>query len=317
MKKQRKTKNLGTNQANKHENIYLDLESKGILTKKCSRSSESPHPTYGFIHEGENPISIREFNLQSSSKDGLQLNCRNCEKKYRRGRINKNKMVYAKLNHEDIYIQYSKKYGQEYKICGRCGLQKSPSEFPISKTMESGLHNQCFDCQDNYRESVSDRWIKFTPDGHTVNKPNEAKNCFNCESTQQLEFDHKWPIAKGGTDHPENFQVLCKKCNQEKKVDVSEFNSVHEIKVKQICTRYIDILISAQKENLSILDFEIKITSAVQNHLIWKCTLNAKELTDYFNQHKKINNRKFNIKRAVDKYSLYCSRNSIKKIENT
>ena len=318
-RQQRKTKNLGSNNANKHEQVYEKLKSEGITLKKCNRSVHEPHVKYGFVHEGKNPLPVEEFNLQSTSKDGLQPNCKNCEKKFRRGRIEKNISFYAKMTDKEIYANYFKKYGLKYKTCGRCSKEKLPDDFPISRTMESGLHNMCLDCSENYRESVSSRWIVYTPDGHTVNKPLEAKFCVKCgcKEIKKLQFDHMWPIAKGGSDNVENLQVLCQKCNLAKKTDVSEFISINKIKKEQICLRYHNILFNAQKKNLSIRDFEIQISAEVQNHLNYKCSLSDEGLLEYFEEHKKNNNRKFSIKRAVDKYRNYCLRNSGKKTDKT
>jgi hypothetical protein len=311
MKKQRQTNNLGNNQANKHELVYTELENKGIYKKKCSRSKVHPHPKYNFTHVGENPLSVREFNLQTSSKDGLQPNCRNCEKKFRRGRIEYSKNIYEKMTVQEIYGNYATKYGQDLKVCGTCHKSKKPSDFPISITMESGLHNMCFSCQKSYTESVGDRWIKFLPDGHTKNKPSKSDFCVNCSSTRKLQFDHKWPLAKGGTDHADNIKVLCQKCNSAKKTDISEFKNINEITPKHICNRYHDILKNSKQNKATVRQFEITISAAVQNYLDWKCSLTEPELLKHIKEHKETNNRKHSLERAVKKYKKYCSNKSL------
>jgi 5-methylcytosine-specific restriction endonuclease McrA len=315
--KQRKTKNLGTNQADKHELVYSKLISLGITTKKCSRSTDKPHENSNFVHEGDNPLSIREFNLQTSSKDGLQTNCRNCERKYRSSRTNKNKEFYEKMTKKEIYANYKIKYSIDKKVCGRCNIEKVPEEFPLSKSMESGLHNQCYECNTNYRESISERWIRFCPDGHTVNKPNDAEKCVECKSQENLQFDHKWPISKGGTDNVENIKVLCKKCNQKKKVDVSEFKSINDVHSKHICKRYHSILEIGKKNKISIIEFESQISAKVKNYLDWKCNLSDIDLIEHYKEQKIINNRKHNIERAAEKFKGYCLRNSFKNVDKT
>lgn len=306
MKKQRDTVNLGKNQAVRQEEVYLDLESKGIFLKKCSRSSKVPHKKYGFVHEGPNPLAIREFNLQTSSKDGLQPNCKSCERKFRRGRIIRNSLVYANMTELEIYENYKHKYGVNIKKCGKCLREKDPKEFPLSRTMESGLHNQCRECTSTYIESLGERWVRFNPDGHTVHKRKANDKCVNCGNTSNLHNDHKWPVAKGGTDHKENFQILCQKCNNEKKTDVSEFSSISQIGYKMICERYHNQLTMAKEQNLPIRDFEILMSSEVRKFIQRKCMMTTNELRDFYTSEKQRNNRKFNVVRAVLKFKSYC-----------
>ena len=40
--------------------------------------------------------------------------------------------------------------------------------------------------------------------------------CQHCGTTQNLETDHIIPLAEGGTNHPNNLQVLCHTCHQYK-----------------------------------------------------------------------------------------------------
>lgn len=40
--------------------------------------------------------------------------------------------------------------------------------------------------------------------------------CAQCAATEELTIDHVYPRSKGGSDHEDNWQVLCKPCNERK-----------------------------------------------------------------------------------------------------
>lgn len=41
--------------------------------------------------------------------------------------------------------------------------------------------------------------------------------CARCESVENLEFDHMIPLSKGGSNTARNLELLCEKCNREKR----------------------------------------------------------------------------------------------------
>jgi 5-methylcytosine-specific restriction endonuclease McrA len=320
MAKQRETKNLGLNRSKDREKIFQYIENvRGIKEKLCSRGTSKRENGASFQHVGKNPLPIRNFNLLDvyidsngkvviNSKDGLQANCMACERKFRLARILRNKKKYEKMTDEEIYKNYKKEYGRLLKKCSVCKIEKEPRDFPISRGMETGLHNVCKVCSKSYSESVGSRWEIVSPDGHQVIFIKPEDKCKTCGSQKKLHKDHIFPIAKGGTDNQENIQILCSKHNLSKSDSVISpaIKSINDIKPKMICERYYDLLKTAKKEKWSLIKFESEITKAVREFILWKSKLSDAELTKFFEDEKSRNNRKHSVTHAVRKFREYC-----------
>jgi len=317
MVKQRKTKNLGLNRSEDREKIYLYIENKlGIKEKLCARGNSKKEIRYKFNHEGPNPLPIRNFNLLKvfidsngeviiSSKDGLQSNCIPCERKFRTGRLLRYKKKYSQMISKEIYEEYKKDY-RNLKVCSMCKQDKTPEEFPISRGMETGLHNTCKLCSKSYSESVGTRWIIYSPDGHNVLKITNKDKCKICDSKERLHKDHIWPLSKGGTDNKENIQILCGPHNLSKSAKIMGISFINEVKNEMICERYHKILSNAKENNLEINLLELKLSRAVKELIDWKKDLTNEKLKDFFEKEKSKNNRKHSIDHAIKKFRKYC-----------
>ncbi len=312
---QRKTKNLGLNRSKEREKIFRYIETVlGIKEKRCSMGSNKN--AYGIIHEGQNPLPIRNFNLLDcyvnfqgnvviGKGDGLQGNCMVCERKYRAGRIRKNRSKFLGMSHEEIYANYKKNY-RKLKVCSACKKDKPPEEFPISLSMETGLHNTCKACSKSYTESVGNRWAIYSPDGHEVINIKDGDSCQECGSKKNLHKDHIWPISKGGTDNKENIQILCGPHNLSKSATIVGIKSVENIYPRMICERYRDLLDVAKKRHWNMVNFELAICEDVREFILWKKSLTDAELKAFFESEKQRNNRKHSTDHSVKKFRQYC-----------
>ena len=314
MIRQRVTKNLGLNRSADKGKIYKYIEDVlRIKVKYCSRGRSKRKGKYGVVHIGKNPLPIRAFNLDNAYidstgrvrvvKTGLQPYCIACERKYRRGRLNKWLAIYSKMTDEEVRVAYKKNYGPTTR-CSRCNKDKKPEKFLISRRMDKGLHNVCIECSKSYSESVGDRWITYSPDGRNSVSV-KGERCKVCGSKKLLHKDHIWPIAKGGTDFSQNIQILCEKHNLSKSDLIQGVRSIGDVKDEMICERYRGLLYRARMRKWSIDRFELEISKSVRKLLKSKEKMSDKQLKNFFVKEKERNNRKHSINRAVRKFRKY------------
>ena len=222
MKSQRTTNNLGVNTANTREESYIAIEEQ-YEKAKCSDGN----------HVGERMLPIQMFYLNQGGK-GLQGACIPCQTNRRANRIKRCRDMFQEKTPHEVHALYIKKYG-ETKKCSKCKALKPPTEFPISISMETGLHNHCLVCTiGNSQGNGGLRDFIFMPDKDGI-KYKKKEVCERCGGTNKLAVDHILPIAKGGTDCITNKQTLCVHCNS-KKSDTIDC----AIQPAFLCARYHD-----------------------------------------------------------------------------
>jgi len=221
MKTQRKTKNLGLNTSKTQDSSFQEIEKMGA-TSRCSDSK----------HEGERMLPVRMFYLNGSKVQGA---CITCQKNYRMNRIKRCREKFQDKTKEEIDEMYRTTYG-ETKTCSNCKISKIPSDFPVSITIECGLHNHCKKCSSgNSQGNGGLRDYIFMPDKDGI-KYKKKSACETCGGVDKLAVDHILPIAKGGTDCIINKQTLCVHCNS-KKNDTLEDG----VKPEYLSERYRDV----------------------------------------------------------------------------
>lgn len=98
---------------------------------------------------------------------------------------------------EDIYVDGSGRYGtSDWPGWIEMGLP----ERPVYDGPESPAEKRT-----NVSQNL--RFTVYRRDGF---------RCVACGSEDEPTLDHRTPVAKGGTNDPENLQVLCRPCNTSK-----------------------------------------------------------------------------------------------------
>lgn len=311
MKKQRDTKNLGINRSRVSEVNYLYIEKNFGKYKKCSRTKE--RNKFGHEHVGPNPLPIRSFSLLLNkcvlSPEGIILSCLTiplqgacieCDRKYRRGRIDTQRAIFKNMTDDGIRKYYKENYGEVFR-CSICGQNKSPESFGISRSMETGLHNQCIECAKMYSEAVGNRWAVYSPSGRNrVKVPKNSK-------LKHPSKDHVWSLSKGGSDNEENIKYIERGPNSSKSNSIPEsIKSPKDLKKTMISKRYWPILDRAVKESWDIQKFDRVMSKAVNDFILEKSKMTDEELFKFFENEKRENNTKHDVERAVRKFREYC-----------
>lgn len=312
MKKQRATTNLGINRSRKKEEYYQYIEKKFGKEKWCCRTAKKNK--FGLQHIGPNPLPIRNFallinncifddngNIVECKKIPLQSACIVCDQNYRRKRIQSARDIFFKMSDDEIYKYYLINYGKTKK-CSVCQNNLNPYNFPISRSMETGLHNQCKFCAKQYSEAVGNRWIVYSPQGR--NRIKLSSNIILKNPSK----DHIWPLSKGGSDNDENIVFMDRNLNSSKSNSIpKEIINPSDLKKTMVSKRYWPILDEAIKNNWNIQKLNSSLSKAVNDLIKYKSQMSDAELIEFFIEQKKENNTKHNIQRAVRKFREYCS----------
>ena len=65
-----------------------------------------------------------------------------------------------------------------------------------------------------FRDKKRDRRIRSSIRNEVLIR--DKYTCVYCGSNEDLAIDHIFPFSRGGSNEPENLQVLCKNCNSSK-----------------------------------------------------------------------------------------------------
>ena len=323
--------NLGRTQHRRADNLYVEIRKRIGPTRRCPFYGGSKYPQFSpEEHNKLNPgfpnpnVPIEQFDFaKKGSLWDLQAYCKVCYKAHRDARIKKSRAAWFNLDSspmEDNEIRkwYRKNVGEKMK-CSACLENLNPDKFPISRSMEKGLHNECFDCQAGRGSSVREQewladgnWSSWTKNVLRMRKLSKVKcagwsrsvaaeACLQFDTGKHMHADHIIPLRAGGIHDAKNFQPLCESCNEKKSDQIDPILSVKKIR-KLVGLRYNRVF----KDTDSISTIERKLKSAVVNNI--EKLISNKEYLNALKKRKKEVNGQWNVERAYRKGTEWFSR---------
>ncbi len=287
MKPKRKVSaNLGRTQYFQRERLYKEIRKRLGPVRRCPFYNGKKYPQFdNKSHNVLNPkflnpaVPIEEFDFAKKSNDkwGLQAYCRVCYKAYRDARIGKARETWirksgAPMTDDKIRSWYRKNVGPTM-ACSVCKRELDPKNFAISRSMEKGLHNECFDCQAARGGSVREQewlsdgdWSSWTK---TVLKMRKMKKvrcagwsrsvtmgwCLKFGNGKNMHADHYIPLRAGGIHDVKNFQPPCDSCNSKKSDQIDQKTPISKI-IKLVGNPYKNVIKS--KDSVSTIERKLK-----------------------------------------------------------
>lgn len=179
-----------------------------IAMKKCSKCQISKPET--------------EFSKDISRKSGLRACCKQCCKEYN---------YQYRQEHTEELRDYRKRYYEEHAEEAREYNQKYYQEHTeeIGKYRESHRdHRRKYDRRHyatnkamyldrDIRRRQRERMVEGKLTNEIITKLfTTYTECLLCKTEENLTIDHIVAITNGGTNYPDNLQILCRSCNSAK-----------------------------------------------------------------------------------------------------
>lgn len=327
MKKKRKVSvNLGRTQGRYADGLYKKIIEKEGYTRTCPFYGGKKYPQFNpFSHNKlnlnfPNPhVPVEEFDfMKKGGKWSLQAYCKVCYKAYRDARIGKARSTWKNKNgsvmtDNQIRSWYRKNVGPTM-ICSVCEKELDPAMFRISKSMEKGLHNLCFECEAGSSISVRERqwlsdgdWNSWSAIAQELHRKEKVKcagwsrsvmfgYCLIFDKGKNMHADHIIPLRAGGIHDAKNFQPLCSQCNIKKSDQIDPNIKISMIK-KLIGKDYTNVINS--NNSISIQTIERKLKARVINRLL--CLINEELYLSEIKKKKKEVNGQWDANRAYRK----------------
>lgn len=203
-------------------NKYEEAKKLGITHRVCTKCGKNK--------------KLEEFRRWSYGKYGVQPECLVCAKERSRAR-------YRSLSEEEKIETLktkqakAKALGIREQTCSDCGETKPLDEYYDDFSFSNGKSRLCRSCH----SMAAKKWREENPESmsaisrrrrarkkgaagdHTQSDvlrllQNQKHCCAYCKKKvkKTYEVDHIVPLAKGGSNAPDNLQILCVSCNRRK-----------------------------------------------------------------------------------------------------
>lgn len=222
---------------------WFAMASDSIPLKQCSRKEQCVHPeTKG----GWLPATREYFHYRKASKDGFTPVCIECNKAKTSKwyKENPDKVKVYREEHQSDIAEYQKKYMAIY-------YEKNANVFRLKshewskvnperkKFADREYHKRIYDVESK-REAVR-AWRKANPEKHRAQLSKRRTRRMNAEGEysgddilslydeqqglcaycgirlfDEYHIDHVVPLARGGTNWPDNLLLACPTCNSSK-----------------------------------------------------------------------------------------------------
>jgi 5-methylcytosine-specific restriction endonuclease McrA len=165
------------------------------------------------------------------------------------GRKNHGYEIYKKYNIEDIFKGIENNTLPDKIIYGESDYKDSLRRVQIIKDLIDRDDNKCIHCgiKPNYFALGKDKIGRWHLDLYS-------------DKDHMFTIDHIHPKSKGGENVLDNYQLLCKICNEDKSDSVEGEESTQKINVKR---HYIDKKLNSLSEQIKGVFFKIKTKKIV------------------------------------------------------
>jgi len=163
------------------------------------------------------------FDKGKSRKDGLHHWCKTCHKEYYKANRERIAEYYdanreRKAEYDKEHYKANRERKLEHYKANRERNLSYAKEYYKTPSGKAARKNANYKRRAKNKEALG----KITP-AVVEHLYRLYPRCLCCGTEDNLSIDHIIPLSKGGSNHLDNLQVLCRSCNSSKKTQVTDY----------------------------------------------------------------------------------------------